>query len=90
MNEELSALAGGWSAEQRVRAGQTGVLRVKIVRCEDLVAHDAKRGSSDPYVQLQLGAQKQRTKTVINSLAPRYNETFTFKAVAGEQARTRV
>jgi Ca2+-dependent lipid-binding protein len=56
-----------------------GVLRVKIVEARDLMAKDfgfGKKGKSDPYAILEIGAQRFRSKVQKNNLDPTWNETF--------------
>ncbi|KAK3748301.1 hypothetical protein QZH41_007335 [Actinostola sp. cb2023] len=56
-----------------------GVLRVKLVQARDLVAKDfgiGKKGKSDPYSILEIGAQSFRSKVINNSLNPTWNETY--------------
>ena len=35
-------------------------------------------GLSDPYCKVALGARRVRTKVILESLAPRWDETFVF------------
>lgn len=56
-----------------------GVLRVKVVEAKNLLAKDfglVKKGKSDPYAIIRVGAQSFRTKVVENDLNPEWNETF--------------
>ena len=56
-----------------------GVLRVKVVEAKNLIAKDIgllKKGKSDPYAIVRVGAQSFRTKVVKNDLDPEWNETF--------------
>lgn len=56
-----------------------GVLRVKVVEAKNLVAKDmglVKKGKSDPYAIVRVGAQNFRTKVIANDLNPEWNETF--------------
>ena len=52
-----------------------GILLVKVIRANDLVAGDVD-GLSDPYVSLKLAGQKVKTKVVDDSLNPTWNETL--------------
>ena len=83
---ELERMMGGWSGTQKARAAQTGSLEVHIVRAKNLVAKD-RNGFSDPYVQVHLGQKKHRTKTLMRTLNPEWNQKFVFKAGRGEQAK---
>ena len=57
-----------------------GVLRIKVLEARDLVAKDFKilgnNGTSDPYINLVVGAEKFTTSVKPNSLNPTWNETF--------------
>lgn len=56
-----------------------GVLRVKVVEARNLTAKDfglVKKGKSDPYAIIRIGAQSFRTKVIGNNLNPEWNETF--------------
>lgn len=56
-----------------------GVLRVKLIEARDLEAKDfgiGKKGKSDPYTILQVGAQSFRSKIKDDDLNPTWNETF--------------
>lgn len=51
---------------------------MKVIEARDIPAMDLN-GSSDPYVRLQLGKQRSRTKVVKKSLNPTWDEEFIFK-----------
>jgi hypothetical protein len=59
-------------------------LQVVVIRAENLRAADGTTfggaGSSDPYVELVVGKQKQKTKVVKKDLNPVFVEKFSFKA----------
>ncbi len=64
------------SARNAAMVEYIGIVHVHVVECRDLVIKDIT--SSDPYCIVTIGAQVNRTKTVYKSLAPTYNEHFTF------------
>ncbi|KAI1729382.1 c2 domain-containing protein [Ditylenchus destructor] len=56
-----------------------GVIRLKIIEAMNLENKDIsflKKDKSDPYCQIQVGAQIYKTKTVNNDLNPVFNECF--------------
>ncbi|MCI4378069.1 hypothetical protein PGIGA_G00211620 [Pangasianodon gigas] len=60
-----------------------GVVRVHVLEAQDLKAMDTVmmglvKGKSDPYVVLTVGNQRFQTKTVKESLTPRWNEVYEF------------
>ncbi|XP_044974425.1 extended synaptotagmin-1 [Hordeum vulgare subsp. vulgare] len=61
---------------------EAGWIELVIVEARDLVAADL-RGTSDPYVRVQYGNKKKRTKVIYKTLAPNWNQTFEF-AETGE------
>ncbi|KAM0946325.1 putative C2 domain, phosphoribosyltransferase, C2 domain superfamily [Dioscorea sansibarensis] len=50
---------------------------VEVVEASDLLAKDGQ-GSSNPYVEVELAGQRQRTTTVFNSLNPSWLQTLVF------------
>ncbi|KAJ7365620.1 Extended synaptotagmin-3 [Desmophyllum pertusum] len=72
-------LAAGVEASDLQYPIPEGVLRVKVVEARDLTAKDfglLKKGKSDPYAVIRIGAQSFRTKVIENNLNPEWNETF--------------
>ncbi|CAI8590491.1 unnamed protein product [Vicia faba] len=53
-------------------------LVVRVIEAKNLPPMDLN-GFSDPYVRLQLGRQRFRTKVVKKSLNPKWDEEFSFK-----------
>lgn len=72
-------LAAGVDASDLQYPIPEGVLRVKVVEAKNLMAKDmglVKKGKSDPYAIVRVGAQNFRTKVIANDLNPEWNETF--------------
>ena len=53
-------------------------LIVGVIEARNILAMDLN-GFSDPYVKLQLGKQRYRTKVVKKTLNPSWGEEFSFK-----------
>ncbi|XP_019630171.1 PREDICTED: extended synaptotagmin-2-like [Branchiostoma belcheri] len=56
-----------------------GVLRIHLKEAKELMRADVgfmKKGKSDPYCTLQVGAQSFKSKTIENTLEPRWNEYY--------------
>lgn len=78
-NRVAVPLAAGVDASDLQYPIPEGVLRVKVVEAKDLIAKDigfVKKGKSDPYAIIRIGAQSFRTKMISNDLNPEWNETF--------------
>ncbi|OAY67133.1 Synaptotagmin-5 [Ananas comosus] len=55
----------------------SGWIELVLIEARDLVAADL-RGTSDPYVRVQYGNTKKRTKVVHKTLNPHWNQTLEF------------
>lgn len=78
-NRVAVPLATGVDASDLQYPIPEGVLRVKVVEAKNLIAKDigfVKKGKSDPYAIIRIGAQSFRTKVISNDLNPEWNETF--------------
>jgi Ca2+-dependent lipid-binding protein len=53
-------------------------LVVRVIEAKNLPPMDPN-GLSDPYVRLQLGKQRFRTKVIKKNLNPKWDEEFSFK-----------
>jgi len=53
-------------------------LVVRVIEAKNLPPTDPN-GLSDPYVRLQLGKHRFRTKVIKKSLNPKWNEEFSFR-----------
>merc|ERR1719424_1350616 len=61
-----------------------GVLRVLVRRASGLKGADRGGTSSDPYVVVKIGAQEQRTRTIMRSLNPVWEQTLEFRGSLAE------
>ncbi|KAL6007485.1 hypothetical protein ACLOJK_032983 [Asimina triloba] len=56
---------------------RSGWIELVLVEAKDLIAADLN-GTSDPYVRVQYGNVKKRTKVVYKTLNPQWNQTLEF------------
>ncbi|XP_022994080.1 synaptotagmin-5-like isoform X2 [Cucurbita maxima] len=54
-----------------------GWIELVLIEAKDLVAADI-RGTSDPYVRVQYGKLKKRTKVMYKTLSPKWNQILEF------------
>ncbi|PON71697.1 C2 domain containing protein [Parasponia andersonii] len=54
-----------------------GWIELVLIEAKDLIAADL-RGTSDPYVRVQYGNLKKRTKVMYKTLHPKWNQTLEF------------
>ncbi|KAL2342484.1 hypothetical protein Fmac_003769 [Flemingia macrophylla] len=59
------------------RGSANGWIELVVIEARDLIAADL-RGTSDPYVRVNYGTQKKRTKVIHKTLNPRWNQTLEF------------
>ncbi|PIA39770.1 hypothetical protein AQUCO_02600319v1 [Aquilegia coerulea] len=55
----------------------SGWIELSLIEARDLIAADL-RGTSDPYVRVQYGSIKKRTKVIYKTLSPQWNQTLEF------------
>ncbi|KAB1212519.1 Synaptotagmin-5 [Morella rubra] len=55
----------------------SGWIELVLIEAKDLVGADL-RGTSDPYVRVQYGNMKKRTKIMYKNLNPKWNQTLEF------------
>lgn len=65
---------------KRLRKGAIGTLDLGILSARHLVPMKAKQGRlTDPYCVAKYGAKWVRTRTLLNTLAPQWNEQYTWE-----------
>ncbi|CAN8258897.1 unnamed protein product [Cochlearia groenlandica] len=74
---EIELLIEAVSPEYSEADSSKGLIELVLVEARDLVAADL-RGTSDPYVRVQYGEKKQRTKVIYKTLEPKWNQTMEF------------
>ena len=60
-----------------------GTLHVHLVSATGLKSAD-RNGKSDPYARLRLAGQQLRSKTLMETLEPRWDEHFEFEGARDE------
>ncbi|KAL6281591.1 hypothetical protein ACE6H2_018472 [Prunus campanulata] len=61
----------------RAAGSNNGWIELVLIEAKDLIAADL-RGTSDPYVRVQYGNLKKRTKVMFKTLNPHWNQTLEF------------
>ncbi|CAM8926871.1 unnamed protein product [Rhodiola kirilowii] len=64
-------------AQNPTSSSGSGWIELVLIEGRDLVAADI-RGTSDPYVRIQYGSKKKKTKVLYKTLNPKWNQTFEF------------
>ncbi|KAG2569997.1 FT-interacting protein 7-like [Panicum virgatum] len=65
---------------KKLRKGGIGILELGVLSARNLVPSKAKEGRlADPYCVAKYGAKWVRTRTALNTLAPRWNEQYTWE-----------
>ena len=69
---------------------QDVTVRITIVKARELAAKQAGHKFSDAFCLVRLGNVEQRTKTILRSLNPAFEETFEFERVSKEHGLLRI
>ncbi|XP_066357919.1 FT-interacting protein 3-like [Miscanthus floridulus] len=65
---------------KKLRKSSIGILELGILSARNLVPMKAKEGRlTDPYCVAKYGSKWVRTRTVLNTLAPQWNEQYTWE-----------
>ncbi|XP_062227267.1 FT-interacting protein 7-like [Phragmites australis] len=65
---------------KKLRKGSIGILEMGILSARNLVPMKARQGRlTDPYCVAKYGAKWVRTRTLLNTLAPQWNEQHTWE-----------
>ncbi|XP_067051383.1 intersectin-1-like [Acropora muricata] len=66
------------------RTNGIGKLKVTLIEGVDLISSDPN-GLSDPYCEVSMGSEEQRTKVIPQTLNPKWNSTLTFTVKSVQQ-----
>ncbi|KMZ62571.1 hypothetical protein ZOSMA_452G00060 [Zostera marina] len=62
---------------EQLERRSSGLIELVLIEARDLVAADI-RGTSDPFVKVQYGNLKKKTKVIHKTLTPQWNQTLDF------------
>ena len=60
-------------------------IEVKILEAKDLKVTNYFEGTSDPYVRIIINGQMQKTTVMKRTCNPKFNQSFTFDIIPGQQ-----